>query len=354
LSKVSSTARDVIVAEVRIIAVSWLGGRHPWDPPQTAQNSLYGAEVEIVDVLSGKAEKGARYTAFFGARGTAAKYIYPRGDARRQQYFAAFYGDERSQLQLAGFPATQEEYEAWYRELLKDERERSRSGARDKLRPVTPEMTALRREAAAGQRTGATMAQAAISSEPQDRILFTFGKTALSIERSAISSVRDLPDQKLSTTRSWNLDEKRHHSVWFRLDVSHLLPDHVTCRIPMSIGLRPGDLDLKKAWLPLVLDGRATKPTGFPGLSEFVFDLNEPRRPPSYERFYQIDAPDLRHSGGEPLRFICTKHGCKTSFQILPGVVTGYAYYDDECGLGNFVPVTRAIFTFLKAREVRR
>jgi hypothetical protein len=205
----------------------------------------------------------------------------------------------------------------------------------------------------AAQASTRRVAQGPVAVEQQDRVLFTFRTTALSVERSAISSIRGPEQEQLRTLRAWTFQEGQHQDVWLRVDVSRLLPDHVTCRTPMWIQLRPETVDLRAGWSFWELDRRATKPAGISELSEFVFEPNESPKPSSYERFYQVDAADLHNASGEPLRFTCTDLQCKTTLQVFPDVVLRYGYDHGPCGLENFMPVTREIFKFLRARQVR-
>lgn len=150
----------------------------------------------------------------------------------------------------------------------------------------------------AAQASNRRVAQGPVAVEEQDRVLFTFRATALSVERSAISSIRGPKQEQLRTLRAWTFQEGQHQDVWLRVDVSRLLPDHVTCRTPMWIQLRPETVDLRAGWSFWGLERRATKPTGISELSEFVFEPNESPKPPPYMRLYEVEAVDLRNAGG--------------------------------------------------------
>jgi hypothetical protein len=133
-SKLPATARDVLVAKVRIVGrVVYLGGRHPWDPPQPRPKTVLGAEVEILDVLSGSAVKSTRHIVVFLERGSGQRHKYPHvPKAYERDYFIVSYLNEENARQLAGFPEDAQRYEQWDRERWEFERERSRPGAVDR------------------------------------------------------------------------------------------------------------------------------------------------------------------------------------------------------------------------------
>jgi hypothetical protein len=118
ISRLAPTAKDVTVAEVRIIGISWLAGRHARDLPRGFP--LYGAEVKIVNDPSGKAGKGSIEVLYFLERGTIGKYMYPTKSTYTRNYFVAFFYKDESKPWLVGFPAEEEEYEVWREERLKD------------------------------------------------------------------------------------------------------------------------------------------------------------------------------------------------------------------------------------------
>jgi hypothetical protein len=99
-SKLPATARDVLVAKVRIVGrVVYLGGRHPWDPPQPRPKTVLGAEVEILDVLSGSAVKSTRHIVVFLERGSGQRHKYPHvPKAYERDYFIVSYLNEETRV----------------------------------------------------------------------------------------------------------------------------------------------------------------------------------------------------------------------------------------------------------------
>jgi hypothetical protein len=134
LSQLPATARDVVLAKVRIIgSIAWRGGRDQSGRPPPLPKKLFGADVEILDVLRGKAAKGTRYIVSFGVPIPVRKYIYPvtpRMYAR--DYFIVSYLDGDDEHQLLRFPVSEQEYDEWEREVSEYRRERGRPGARDR------------------------------------------------------------------------------------------------------------------------------------------------------------------------------------------------------------------------------
>jgi hypothetical protein len=92
-----------------------------------------GAEVEILDVLSGSAVKSTRHIVVFLERGSGQRHKYPHvPKAYERDYFIVSYLNEENARQLAGFPEDAQRYEQWDRERWEFERERSRPGAVDR------------------------------------------------------------------------------------------------------------------------------------------------------------------------------------------------------------------------------
>jgi len=132
-SQLPVTARDVIVAKVRIIrGPYYLVGRDQSGKPPPPPKNLFQARVEIVEVLHGQTPKGAQYWAFFGAPGLGRRDKYPHTPSQKtHEYFVISYTGEGDEL-LAGFPTDEREYDAWRKEVSEYERQRGRPGAHDR------------------------------------------------------------------------------------------------------------------------------------------------------------------------------------------------------------------------------
>jgi len=133
LSPLPIGARDVLLAKVRIVGrIFWRGKRDQSGQAPPPPKRIFGAEVEIVDVLSGNAAKGARHIVSFGVPILGRRDMYPvtpRMYAR--DYFIVSYLDQDSERELVGFSASEQEYEEWIRNVSEYERQRGRPGARD-------------------------------------------------------------------------------------------------------------------------------------------------------------------------------------------------------------------------------
>jgi hypothetical protein len=108
LANLLPKARDVLVAKVRIIRISWIRGRH--GEIYSGKEFSYAAQVEILDVLRGTAAKDTRPYVYFGSVDLR-RYIVPHRCIR--EYFIISYPDKDNDRQLLAIPASQEEYEAW-------------------------------------------------------------------------------------------------------------------------------------------------------------------------------------------------------------------------------------------------
>ena len=134
LSQLRITGRDVLVAKIHIVGkIAWRGGRDQSGQPPPLPKRLSAAEVEILDVLRGKAAKGSRLVVTFGVAVPGRRYmdpVTPRMYAR--DYFVVSYLDEDNERQLVEFPVGEQEYAEWERERSKYEGQRGRPGARDR------------------------------------------------------------------------------------------------------------------------------------------------------------------------------------------------------------------------------
>ena len=127
------TARAIILAKVRIVVrPHWRGGRDQSGVPAPLPKDIFGAEVEIVDILTGPAAVGERYYVSFGVPGSDQRHKYPHTlDQLRHEYFIVSYLDDDNVRRLAALPIAERDYEQWEWEFWNYERERGRPGARD-------------------------------------------------------------------------------------------------------------------------------------------------------------------------------------------------------------------------------
>jgi hypothetical protein len=134
LAKLPTTARDVIVAKVRIIGGPYyLMGRDQSGVPPPFPKNLFEAKVEILDVLRGRTVKGAQYNVFFGVPGLGRRDKYPQTPSQKtRDHFVISYVEDDEERRLAGFPVSEQEYEEWRKEVSDYERIRGRPGARDR------------------------------------------------------------------------------------------------------------------------------------------------------------------------------------------------------------------------------
>jgi hypothetical protein len=132
LSKLPSSITDVVVAKVRIVGDIFARGRRDQSGvPPSPPKYIADAELEIADVLSGKAVRGARYDVSFAASGTGFNYKFPNTPKMKaREYFVVFYRDTSGVRTLLGFPISQENFKQWEKESLEYQRIRSRPGTR--------------------------------------------------------------------------------------------------------------------------------------------------------------------------------------------------------------------------------
>jgi hypothetical protein len=133
-AKLPSDAHDVIIAKVRNLEQppSYQLGRDR-DLSSPLPKDLFFTRIQIVDVLSGRAQAGTQYDVHFGVLGLAGpQHIYPhtpRQNAR--EYFVVSYIGADDKRRLLPFPANEQEYNSWSQEVSEHERVRSRPGHRD-------------------------------------------------------------------------------------------------------------------------------------------------------------------------------------------------------------------------------
>jgi hypothetical protein len=132
-SSVPPGTHDIVIAKVRNLEQPpvYLIGRHGSASPRP--KDLFFTRIEIVDVLSGHAQVGARYDVYFGVPGWGGpRFTYPHTPRQNtREYFVVSYVSEDDKRRLLPFPVTEHEYDAWYQEVLEYMRLRSKPGHRD-------------------------------------------------------------------------------------------------------------------------------------------------------------------------------------------------------------------------------
>jgi hypothetical protein len=130
-AKLPPDARDIVIAKVRNLerSATYLLGRHGESPSR----DRFFMRVQIVDVLSGRAQVGAKYDVYFGVRGLGGpQLIYPSTPRQNTlEYFVVSYLSADDKRRLLPFPATEQEYSGWEQETHEHMRLRSRPGHRD-------------------------------------------------------------------------------------------------------------------------------------------------------------------------------------------------------------------------------
>jgi hypothetical protein len=134
-------ARNPAIVKVRTDHPFWLGGRHG----ERMGKWILGAKIQILDVVSGSAEKGAEYFVQFIERRKpdlkALRNAYPSTPRMLAlEYFVVLYEDsEKSRYEdvektrvLLGLPMDAQVYNEWETEHWAHERQRSRPGAQDR------------------------------------------------------------------------------------------------------------------------------------------------------------------------------------------------------------------------------
>jgi hypothetical protein len=130
LSKLPATARDVIVAKVRIVeGLHYLVARDQSGKFPPLPRDLFMALVEIVEVRVGKAATRQRYDVYFGVPGIGTRIKYPHTPSQKtRDYFIVSHLDKDNKRRLIGFPVGEKEYEQWEMDVSEHERMRGRPG----------------------------------------------------------------------------------------------------------------------------------------------------------------------------------------------------------------------------------
>lgn len=128
-STLPKTARDVVVARVRIVGrPSYLVGRDQSGGPslEPRPKNLFHSRLKILKVESGKATVGSTVDATFGlptSSGLRNYHPYTPEQLDRD-YFVVMYTDDDGRARLAGFAIGESEYQLWKSEAEKYDRQR--------------------------------------------------------------------------------------------------------------------------------------------------------------------------------------------------------------------------------------
>ena len=120
-SKLPSSARDVVIAKVRVLEhPSWLGKRHSADLPR----DVFFIRLRILDVRRGSAAIGADYNIYFGERGK--DIVFPNTPEQlAREYIVMMYLDaDDIKHRLVGFPISNAQYSRWQAEVSEYRRSR--------------------------------------------------------------------------------------------------------------------------------------------------------------------------------------------------------------------------------------
>jgi len=115
VSTLPTTARDVVIARVRLTRkpVYLVKREQSGDGPPS--NYLFRSQLLVVQALSGSRAIGENYDATFGVPNRSGRMIIvPRTrDELNRDYFVIGYVDEDGQRHLAGYPISEAKYRAW-------------------------------------------------------------------------------------------------------------------------------------------------------------------------------------------------------------------------------------------------
>jgi hypothetical protein len=133
-STLPKTARDVVVARVRIVGhAAYLVGRDQSGrpPPGPPPKNLFSVRLKVLEVRSSDATVGATLEATFGVRqSNRSRTHHPHTPNQLDRdYFVVMYVDDDSQRRLAGFPISEAQYQEWETEVRDFERTRGKPGA---------------------------------------------------------------------------------------------------------------------------------------------------------------------------------------------------------------------------------
>lgn len=120
---IPAPAPPITIAKVRLGSIAYLRNRHGENP--SGIDKLFGAEVEIIEILTGPHAERPTLIVYFGFPGGQHKYPRSRSE-REKNHVIAFYRDENGRYQLAGMPVSQKQFEDWDENFWKNEAERAR------------------------------------------------------------------------------------------------------------------------------------------------------------------------------------------------------------------------------------
>jgi hypothetical protein len=134
LARLPPGAQDVIVAKVRVReGPFYLIGRDQSGAPPPLPKDLFGARVEVLDVLKGRITTGAQFDLSFGVPGPGRRYKYPHTPRQKAtDYFIVSYVEDDKVHRLLAFIISEQEHAEWEKEVFEHERLRGRPGARDR------------------------------------------------------------------------------------------------------------------------------------------------------------------------------------------------------------------------------
>ena len=114
LSRIPSTADDVIVAKGRIDSLAYLIGRDQSGEPPPLPKELFYARIRVRDVLRGTPQGGATLDVYFGIPGGGRKNAYPASERMKgREYFVISYVDADRMRRLVGVPMSVDAYNEW-------------------------------------------------------------------------------------------------------------------------------------------------------------------------------------------------------------------------------------------------
>jgi hypothetical protein len=119
LSQLPSTARDIVVAKVRLIVQP----HYIFEPDRREQDrgsqDLFHARVQIVEPVKGWSEIGQEYDTYFGRPGVGRRYKYPAALSEiGRHYFVVLFRSHDGQRRLLTPRIAKSEFEKWQAESL--------------------------------------------------------------------------------------------------------------------------------------------------------------------------------------------------------------------------------------------
>ena len=126
ISTLPKTARDVVVARVRIEGrLAYLVGRDQSGMPPPLPPFLFYARLKIMDVRSGSATAGATVDVTFAVPNSSALIHYPHTPNQLDRNYEVVMYSADDKRHLAGFPISETQYREWDEEVRSYDRARS-------------------------------------------------------------------------------------------------------------------------------------------------------------------------------------------------------------------------------------